>query len=109
MQHRAALAILAILALSAEHQVAHAQDSLEARQGLSLARRICSGCHGIVLGAPSPVAGAPNFHSIASTPGMSPLALRVMLETPHHSMPNLVLTTDELRDIAAYVMSLRSN
>lgn len=43
------------------------------------------------------------------TPGMSPLALRVILETPHRSMPNLTLTADELRDITAYIMSLRSN
>jgi len=86
---------------------AQAQDPLEARQGRAFAQRICSGCHGIVLGAPSPVAGAPNFYTVASTPGMSSLALRVALETPHHSMPNLMLTPDELRDITAYIMSLR--
>jgi mono/diheme cytochrome c family protein len=88
-------------------QLSRAQDSLEARQGRAFAQRICATCHGIVAGAPSAVAGAPNFYSIAATPGMSPLALRVALETPHHSMPNLMLSADELRDVTAYIMSLR--
>jgi cytochrome c len=90
-------------------QSAQAQDTFEARQGRAFAERVCSGCHGVVLGATSLAAGAPNFYTIARTPGMSPLALRVALETPHHSMPNLMLTADELRDITAYIMSLRSN
>jgi len=100
---------LLMFAILVGDQSARAQDSFEARQGHAFAQRICSGCHGIVLGAPSPVAGAPNFYTVASTPGMSPLALRVALETPHHSMPNLMLMTDELRDITAYIMSLRGN
>jgi mono/diheme cytochrome c family protein len=100
---------LAMLAVVLGDQPAHAQDSFEARQGRAFAQRECSGCHGVVPGAASAVAGAPNFHAIANTPGMSPLALRVALETPHRSMPNLMLTTDELRDVTAYIMSLRSN
>jgi len=90
-------------------QSAQAQDTFEARQGRAFAERVCSGCHGVVLGATSLAAGAPNFYPVARTPGMSPLALRVALETPHHSMPNLMLTTDELSNITAYIMSLRSN
>ena len=104
MRHRLALLVFAILVGS---QSAQAQDSLEVRQGRSFAQRICSGCHGIVQGAPSAAVGAPNFYIIASTPGISPIALRVALETPHHSMPNLMLTSDELRDVTAYIMSLR--
>jgi mono/diheme cytochrome c family protein len=90
------------------NQSINAQDTIEARQGRAFAQRICATCHGIVLGAPSSIAGAPNFYAIAATPGMSPLALRVALETPHHSMPNLVLTADELHDVTAYIMSLRA-
>jgi mono/diheme cytochrome c family protein len=90
-------------------QAADAQDSLEVRQGRAFAQRICATCHGVVLGAPSPAAGAPNFYTLATTPGMSELALRVALQTPHHSMPNLMLTADEMRDVTAYIMSLRPN
>ena len=106
MRCTAALVMLAILVGG---QSAQAQDSLEARQGRAFAQRTCSGCHGIVPGATSPVAGAPNFHAIANTRGMSPLALRVALETPHHSMPNIMLATDEMQAVTAYIMSLRSN
>jgi mono/diheme cytochrome c family protein len=84
-----------------------AQDSSDVRQGRAFAQRTCAMCHGIVLGAPSPVAGAPSFFTIAVTPGMSPLALRVALETPHHSMPNLALSRDEMQDVIAYILSLR--
>jgi len=100
---------LFVLALLLGSQAANAQDSAEVRQGHAFAQRICATCHGIVLGAPSPVAGAPNFYTLASTPGMSELALRVALQTPHHSMPNLMLTADEMRDVTAYIMSLRPN
>jgi mono/diheme cytochrome c family protein len=98
---------LLLLTILLTSQTAHAQGSLEVRQGRAFAQRICATCHGIVLGAPSPVAGAPNFYTLASTPGMSELALRVALQTPHHSMPNLMLTADEMRDVTAYIMSLR--
>jgi mono/diheme cytochrome c family protein len=98
---------LLLLTILLTSQTANAQGSLEVRQGRAFAQRICATCHGIVLGAPSPVAGAPNFYTLASTPGMSELALRVALQTPHHSMPNLMLTADEMRDVTAYIMSLR--
>lgn len=39
---------------------------------------------------------------------MSPLALREALETPHHSMPNVMLSPVELRDVGAYIMSLQT-
>ena len=55
-------------------QSAQAQDTFEARQGRAFAERVCSGCHGVVLGATSLAAGAPNFYTVARTPGMSPLA-----------------------------------
>jgi len=105
---RRALALLIVTILSSTPS-ARAQDSFEARQGRAFAQRVCATCHGIVLGATSPVAGAPNFYTIASTPGMSELALRVALQTPHHSMPNLMLTADEMRDVTAYIMSQRPN
>jgi mono/diheme cytochrome c family protein len=96
-----------ILATLAVYQPAYGQDTLEVRQGRAFAQRTCVTCHGVVTGAPSPVAGAPSFQTIAATPGMSELALRVALETPHHSMPNLMLSADEKQDVIAYIMSLR--
>jgi mono/diheme cytochrome c family protein len=104
---RRALALL-ILTIIFCNESTYAQDSIQARQGRGFAQRICASCHGIVPGAPSPVAGAPNFDAIAATSGMSPLALRVALDTPHHSMPNLMLSPTELSDVTAYIMSLQA-
>jgi len=101
-----ALGLVLFLSLLAS-QSARTEEGVEVRQGRVLAQRECAACHGVTPGAPSRAAGAPNFTAVAITPGMSPLALRVALQTPHPSMPNLVLSPDELRDIAAYIMSLR--
>jgi hypothetical protein len=57
----------------------------------------------------SPVAAAPTFPAIASSPGMSPIALRVALQSTHRTMPNLALTAVELDDVIAYILSLRRN
>ena len=100
--------VLLIFAFLSGISLAQAQDTLDARQGRTFAQRVCAGCHGIVPGAPSAIAGAPNFYTVASTPGMTELALRVALETPHRSMPNLMLTVDEKRDVIAFIMSLRA-
>jgi mono/diheme cytochrome c family protein len=85
-----------------------ADDAKDVRDGRVFAQRVCSICHGIQPGEASAAAGAPNFHTIATTPGMSPLALRVALESTHRSMPNFAFTADELRTVTAYILSLRS-
>lgn len=99
-------ACVAMLLGSAAHE-AGAQGAKDVRQGQALAVRVCSICHGIRPGEVSTAAGAPNFYTVAVTPGMTPLALRVALQTPHHSMPNLALTNDEIADVTAYIFSLR--
>jgi hypothetical protein len=53
---------------------------------------------------PSECASIPG---IASTPGMTSIALSAALNTSHHSMPNIMLAADEQADITAYIMSLK--
>src|ERR1041384_883520 len=77
-----ALGLLLLLSLLAS-QSARTEEGVEVRQGRVLAQRECAACHGVTPGAPSPAAGAPNFTAVAMIPGMSPLALRVALQTPH--------------------------
>jgi hypothetical protein len=36
------------------------------------------------------------------------LSLRVFLQTPHAQMPDLHLSRDEIDDLAAYILSLRT-
>ena len=55
--------VLLMFAILVGGQSAQAQGTFEARQGRAFAQRLCSGCHGIVLGAPSLAAGAPNFYT----------------------------------------------
>ena len=99
--------LLAAASALAQPGVQAPTETKETRQGRALAVRVCSICHGIRLGQASVAAGAPNFYTVAMTPGMTALALRVALQRPHHSMPDLALTNDELRNVTAYILSLR--
>lgn len=54
----------------------------------------------------SPNALAPSFTKIANVPGMTTTALVVVLSNPHRNMPDIVLERDELRDVAAYILTL---
>lgn len=76
--------------------------------GLSVAQRLCAECHAILKDQiRSPHPDAPRFEDIAATPGMSAIALTVALRTSHDTMPNLVIPADELRDVIAYILTLR--
>jgi hypothetical protein len=85
-----------------------AQEIGHASRGLGLAQRLCADCHAIHKEyARSPNANAPRFQAIASTPGMTAMALSAALNTSHHSMPNILLAADEQADIIAYILSLK--
>ena len=84
-----------------------AQESGDAKQGMEVARQICGGCHALEKGT-SPMASAPSFDDIATTPGMSAIALNVALRTSHKTMPPLVLAPDEHNDVIAYILSLKA-
>ena len=84
-----------------------AQEPGQPARGLALAQQVCAACHAIdkrTEASPNPV--APRFEVIANVPGMTPMALTVALRTPHKTMPNLVLDDDEIRNVAAYILSL---
>jgi cytochrome c len=98
------LCLAAILVLS---DAAAAQDP-DVRAGRVTAETTCVECHAVrgeqgVL----PTGAAPSFERIANAPGMSPLALQAALQTSHRTMPNVILTPDELRGIVRYILSLR--
>lgn len=88
---------------------AAAQESGDAERGHRFAEKVCAECHGIEKGyQPSPEPFAPTFEAVAKSPGMSAMALSVFLQTPHATMPNLVLSAGERADIIAYITSLRN-
>jgi len=87
-----------------------AQQSGSAQQGLTLAREACSPCHLVVKEAGrSTNPDAPTFEAIAKTSGLTSAALTVMLQTSHSNMPNIVLKGDDLKNIVAYILSLKES
>jgi cytochrome c2 len=87
---------------------AQAQETGQASRGHALAQRLCAECHAIEKQyARSPNAHAPRFQAVASTPGMTAMALSAALNTSHQSMPNILLAADEQADIIAYILSLK--
>ena len=86
-----------------------AQDVGDIWQGQRLALDICASCHAVRASQTlSPDAAAPSFGAIARTPGMTATALTVWLTAhPHHSMPYLILSGQQVRDVSAYILSLQ--
>ncbi len=107
MRQVAATACLAIaLALPG---TAGAQDAGDKSRGLDLALRVCANCHAVAAGETvSPVSAAPSFEDVVETPGMTGMALSAFLRTPHRTMPDLILSPDEIRDVVAHILSLKN-
>ena len=100
------LAVAAIIGMAIV--VAHAQAPGDAHKGRALTERFCAECHAVGKDSVrSPNSEAPSFTSVASTPGMTAMALNVFFQTPHRSMPNFILSNDQKNDIIAYIMSLK--
>src|SRR5262245_31449511 len=86
--------------------LARAQESANA--GLLLARQLCSECHAVERGpSQSPNPASPPFETVANVPGMTGMALSATLQSPHRSMPNVMLDSNQLGSIVAYMLSLR--
>jgi mono/diheme cytochrome c family protein len=102
--------ILALtLVFSAVAAAAQAQESGEPRRGLAVARANCASCHGIVRGdraSPNPL--APPFQRVASTRGMTAIALNHFMHSAHETMPLIILSPEDQWHLVAYILSLRS-
>jgi mono/diheme cytochrome c family protein len=99
--------IVAMLVLGQADAIA--QEFGDAQAGRDFAREVCAVCHAVegeAVGSPHP--DAPNFRRIAIEPGMTATAISVILRTPHRQMPDLVLSPDEIRDVAAYILTLKN-
>ena len=77
--------------------------------GKLLAGKLCVGCHLIDKGADGATpADVPSFPSIADRPNQSVEAMTTWLMAPHTPMPDPHLTRKEIRDLAGYILSLRT-
>jgi len=86
-----------------------AQTALgDAKRGQELSQRVCSGCHSVSPGSAATVnADVPTFAAIANRPDATAERLAGRIIVPHPPMPNVQLTVAEMRDIIAYILSLR--
>ncbi len=78
------------------------------KEGRELSKRFCINCHVVVPGAGiSSTQSAPSFQAIAKHPEQSMERLAGTIIIPHPDMPAVSLTRYEIRDIVAYIMSLK--
>ncbi len=77
-------------------------------EGGRLAHTLCVNCH--VVDTNSPVIRTdrvPSFSWIANQDGVTASLLTGWLSTSHERMPDFTLTRDEIREVSAYILSLR--
>ena len=81
----------------------------DAGSGRRVASLMCVSCHLVGPDAQAPaVAGVPSFAAIANHTGQTPEKLAGALIIPHPPMPTISLTNTEMRDIIAYILTLRT-
>lgn len=95
------------LTLIATGPLAAADLPGDASAGGDLAREVCAVCHVVARDQDDPGVGAPSFLELAAHPSVTELSLRAFFQTPHATMPDLMLTRDETDDIITYILSLK--
>jgi hypothetical protein len=103
------IVVLAIFVmLCADHARAGAMTSApDAERGGALASRLCTNCHLTAATQQHANVDVPSFKEIANKEGQTEGAIMARIVLPKHPMPTIPLSTSELTDLAAYVMSLR--
>lgn len=80
-------------------------------RGHELAERLCAVCHNVASTPGAPVAAdIPSFFTIANRAGQSrDRLIGAIILPPHPAMPTVSFTTSEMRDVVAYILSLKVN
>jgi mono/diheme cytochrome c family protein len=100
-----AVGILLVVASAFAGNAARAQN---VETGKHIAQTWCSGCHNVAAeGAKTGSDATPSFSAIAQEQSTTSISLVAFLSTPHPHMPNYVLSRTEMRDVSAYILSLR--
>jgi mono/diheme cytochrome c family protein len=107
MKTRWARIILFFAAAILAAGTARAQD---VAHGKTMAQVWCSNCHRIFPEKRRTLRDvAPSFSSIARMRSTTEASLAAFLSTTHGGMPDLTLSRKEIRDVSAYILSLRKN
>ena len=84
-------------------------------RGLDIALETCAACHAVRAGEgqamepqrlPFPLGVPLPFEDIANTSGVTEPALLAWLFTTHPTMPDIIVSPQEARDLVAYILSL---
>jgi mono/diheme cytochrome c family protein len=82
-------------------------QSVDPSVGRHLAETTCSVCHQIDAASPqSQNSDAPSFVDISRMASMTELAIKVFLRSSHPTMPNIILSPEEINSVSAYIVSL---
>lgn len=100
-------AAIALLGLVLAATGALAQPRPDSAAGQAIALRWCAACHLVAPDQRAATAGVPPFAEIARRHAGAAGVLEAFLADPHPPMPNLSLTRQEIRDLVAYIGSLR--
>jgi mono/diheme cytochrome c family protein len=76
--------------------------------GKVLAEKLCSNCHLVESGQEHAVADVPSFHEIANMEGQTEGSIMGKIIIPKHPMPVIPITKSELKDLAAYIMTMKN-
>ncbi len=105
MRTIACLSLAACMALAAGAAAAQPGD---AQRGRELAERACSNCHNVRSEPPATLSSdVASFASVANRPGVTAEMLAGRIIIPHPAMPGVQLSVRELRDVIAYILSLK--
>jgi cytochrome c len=108
MKTKSAVAIVVFWAIAAAGPTSAQMGLADAKRGQELAARLCSGCHIVSPGSATTAnPDIPTFAAIAGRGDTTPERLAGRIIVPHPPMPNTQLTMAEIRDIIAYIMTLK--
>lgn len=105
MQRGASLIGVALLAAALEAPAA--AETGNAARGRALAEQFCAKCHAVVPGRTGPEPAVPSFMRMAADPEQTRSSLRQFIMLPHYEMQPQTLTSAEIDDVIAYILSLR--
>jgi mono/diheme cytochrome c family protein len=102
-----ALCVAGVLGLSLAPACAQTPASIA--RGKDIAERACAGCHAIDgrQGETFQGTDVPIFRALAGKPYRTLESLQAYIMTPRHPMPAIPLELNEIRDVIAYIQSLK--
>ncbi|HWC62361.1 MAG TPA: c-type cytochrome [Rhizomicrobium sp.] len=87
---------------------ANAATAQDIAAGEHIATTWCAGCHQVGKEQPGARNDAvPSFVSVAKMSSTTATSLQVFLSTSHGKMPDYSLSRNEIRNVSAYILSLR--